>query len=266
MGILLVPINMFGFFQKVLIGGVKLSNMEELFEEFPLSAKQIFEELDNRNLAKCRAVCKSWQKFIDDENIVWNRILMKFPSGDGLNLWKLDEDNRLINKALNLEWKYGDGKWDFDRHFNVVFVIGTINVFEIIWPKTNLDGNEKVLDRPVASGGAGGARNPPDGAEVDMQLLQDEDEIEENLQSERFQRWEREPESFISKKSQYKRKKLEWMKIRSLCSNMPGKEKYLEVSHCGKLLTVQGELITKTCKYLAHMISTKNLLNTDFFS
>ena len=98
-----------------------------------------------------------------------------------------------------------------------------------------------------------------------MQLLQEEPD-EENLQSERFQKWEREPESFISKKSQYKRKRLEWMKIRSLCSKMPGKEKYLEVSHCGKLLTVQGELITKTCcKYLAHMISTKNLLNTDFF-
>jgi len=256
-----MPINMLGFFKKVLSGGVKLSNMEELFEEFPPSAKQIFEELDNRNLAKCRTVCKSWQKFIDDENIVWNRILMKFPSGDGLNLWKLDEENRLINKALNLEWKYGDRKWDFDRHFNVVFVIGTINVFEIIWPKTNLDGNEKVLDRPVASGGAGGARNPPDGAEVDMQLLQEEDD-EENLQSERFQKWEREPESFISKKSQYKRKRLEWMKIRSLCSKMPGQEKYLEVSHCGKLLTVQGSRHGRTEMHVAAMTGQTKVFQT----
>ena len=103
-----------------------------------------------------------------------------------------------------------------------------------------------------------------EGAEVDMQLLKEETEEE----SEKFQKWEREPESYISRNIQYKKKRRkEWMKIRSLWSNMPGQEKYLEVSHCGKLLTVQGELITKKyCKHLAHMISTKNLLNTDFFS
>ena len=78
-----------------------------------------------------------------------------------------------------------------------------------------------------------------EGAEVDMQLLKEEtdDEIE------KFQKWEREPESYISRNIQYKKKrKTEWMKIRSLWSNMAGQEKYLEVSHCGKLLTVQGEL------------------------
>ena len=60
--------------------------MEELFEKFSPSAKQIFEELDNKNLSKCREVCKSWQEFIDDEKITWNRILTKFPSGKGMNL------------------------------------------------------------------------------------------------------------------------------------------------------------------------------------
>ena len=60
--------------------------MEELFEESPPIAKQIFEELDNKNLTKCREVCKSWQKFIDNEKITWNRILMKFPSEEGMYL------------------------------------------------------------------------------------------------------------------------------------------------------------------------------------
>ena len=94
-----------------------------------------------------------------------------------------------------------------------------------------------------------------EGAEVDMQLLKEETEEE----SEKFQKWEREPESYISRNIQYKKKRRkEWMKIRSLWSNMPGQEKYLEVSHCGKLLTVQGKLKTKKCcKNLAHMISTK---------
>ena len=103
----------------------------------------------------------------------------------------------------------------------------TINVLEIIWPNTNLDVNKKVLD----------------GTEVDLRVLKEETD-EENLQGvTRFQKWERERESFISRKSRYKKpKKEEWMKIRSL---LPGQEKYLEVSHCGQLLTIQGELITK---------------------
>ena len=94
-----------------------------------------------------------------------------------------------------------------------------------------------------------------EGVEVDMQLLKEETDEEIEI----LQKWEKVPESYISRNIQYKKKrKREWMKIRSLCSNKPGQEKYLEVSHCGKLLTVQGELITKKCcKYLAHMISTK---------
>ena len=149
----------------------------------------------------------------------------------GLNLWQLNEENRLINKALHLDWKYGDKKWDFDRHFTVVFVIDTINVLEIIWP----DMKKKVKD----------------GAEVDMELLKEETDEEIEV----LQKWEKVPESHISRNIQYKKKrKLEWMKIKSLCSNKLGQEKYLEVSHCGKLLTVQGELIITTCcKYLAHM-------------
>ena len=77
---------MFGFIKNVLSGGRKLLDMEKLFEEYPLSPKEIFEELDNKNLTKCREVCKLWRDFIDNEKIVWNRILMKFPSGEGMYL------------------------------------------------------------------------------------------------------------------------------------------------------------------------------------
>ena len=61
--------------------------MDELCERFPHIGQQIFEELDNKNLTKCREVCKSWQTFIDNENITWNRILMKFPSGEGITYY-----------------------------------------------------------------------------------------------------------------------------------------------------------------------------------
>ena len=165
----------------------------------------------------------------------------------GLNLWKLTEEKRLINKALNLQWKYGDRNWNFHRLFAVVVIIDPINVrnayasnaLEIIWPNTNLAINKKVQD----------------GTEVDLQVLK-----EETDEDSRFQKWELEPESFISKKIRYKKSKKQWMKIKSLWSNsvMPGQEKYLEVSHCGKLLTIQGELITRK-------IHMNMYVFTDFF-
>ena len=140
----------------------------------------------------------------------------------GLNLWKLTEENRLINKALNFEWKYGHRKWNKQA----------FNALEIIWPNKNLDINKIVQD----------------GTEVDLQVLKEETD-EDSI----FQKWELEPESFISRKIQYKKRKQEWMKIKSLWSNS-GQKKYLEVSQCGKLLTLQGELITKNIP-----------MNTDFF-
>merc|ERR1711971_590581 len=70
------------------------------------------------------------------------------------------------------------------------------------------------------------------GTEVDMQLLKEEtdDEIE------KFQKWEKVPESHISRNIQYKKKrKLEWMKIKSLWSNMAVKKniwRFLIVANC----------------------------------
>ena len=49
--------------------------MEELITRFPHVAEQIFEQLNNISLTKCREVEKSWQTFIDDKNLPWIRIV-----------------------------------------------------------------------------------------------------------------------------------------------------------------------------------------------
>ena len=49
--------------------------MELLPEQFPHIAEQIFEQLDNKNLSKCREVNKSWKNFIDNKNYTWIRIV-----------------------------------------------------------------------------------------------------------------------------------------------------------------------------------------------
>ena len=41
--------------------------MEDQIFRFPHIAQQIFEQLDNKNLATCREVDKDWQYFIDNE-------------------------------------------------------------------------------------------------------------------------------------------------------------------------------------------------------
>ena len=62
-----------------------ITKMEQIINiGVPHIGEQIFEELDNQSLTKCREVCKSWKKIIDRKNIPWNRILMKFPSGEGM--------------------------------------------------------------------------------------------------------------------------------------------------------------------------------------
>ena len=53
--------------------------MEYLIERFPHIAEQIFEQLDNKSLSKCREVNKVWKNFIDERNYPWIRIV-KIPT------------------------------------------------------------------------------------------------------------------------------------------------------------------------------------------
>jgi len=49
--------------------------MEDLITRFAHIAHQIFEQLDNKSLVNCREVVKTWQRYIDDKNLVWKRIV-----------------------------------------------------------------------------------------------------------------------------------------------------------------------------------------------
>ena len=49
--------------------------MKDLILRFPHLAEQIFQQLDNKSLAKCREIERLWQKFIDEKNYPWLRIV-----------------------------------------------------------------------------------------------------------------------------------------------------------------------------------------------
>ena len=64
--------------------------MEEALLRFPHLGTQIFESLDDSNLAKSRKVARSWLKFIDSEEMPWKRIqknwessLQEYPCKEG---------------------------------------------------------------------------------------------------------------------------------------------------------------------------------------
>ena len=69
------------------------SIMEEIILRFPVIAEQIFDQLDNQNVTKCREICKSWydvtdrlqwirkiQKLTKDHQISWKLVFVKIPT------------------------------------------------------------------------------------------------------------------------------------------------------------------------------------------
>ena len=51
--------------------------MDNLLAKIPLLGDKILRELDNQSLVKFREAKKSWQSFIDQEKIIWLRIIQK---------------------------------------------------------------------------------------------------------------------------------------------------------------------------------------------
>ena len=54
--------------------------MEEVFLRFPHIGKQVFKQLNNENLTKCREISKSWEEFIDNQKLPWIRLMKKYLS------------------------------------------------------------------------------------------------------------------------------------------------------------------------------------------
>ena len=49
--------------------------MEEQFARFPHISEQIFGQLNNQNLAKCREISKSWCNYLDNQKFMNIRII-----------------------------------------------------------------------------------------------------------------------------------------------------------------------------------------------
>ena len=65
--------------------------MEEILERFPGVGEKIFNQLDNQNLTKCREVSKSQCKFLEENKLLWRRMIEKYSANNVLfnDAWKL---------------------------------------------------------------------------------------------------------------------------------------------------------------------------------
>ena len=52
------------------------TSMNEVLTRFPHVGEQIFANLDDQNLTKCREVCDPWMTFLDSEKFIWTRIIL----------------------------------------------------------------------------------------------------------------------------------------------------------------------------------------------
>ena len=96
--------------------------MEEVLLRFHYVGQQIFEQLDNESLAKCREVARIWQTFLDGQKFPLIRkikTISKNPDEPLEKIFKysgLEEVRKLaniackINKESNKDWYYGGGQ------------------------------------------------------------------------------------------------------------------------------------------------------------
>ena len=52
--------------------------MEEVLVRFPHIGDQVFKQLDNEDLIKCRKISPSWNEFINNQKLPWIRMLEKY--------------------------------------------------------------------------------------------------------------------------------------------------------------------------------------------
>ena len=77
--------------------------MEEIFTRFPHLGEQIFDQLNRKDLTKCRKVEESWRIFINRQKFPWIRVIKKH--------LKLDKDyNYQIGSVLQLSFQSYKGE------------------------------------------------------------------------------------------------------------------------------------------------------------
>ena len=108
--------------------------MEEVFLRFPHLAESLYENLDDQNLSKCREVGRSWNSFIDNNDLLWTRIKRQYPLQNKRTA--KEEENKPIKNCGNF--------CTSDLH--LAALTGQTEIFKILLEETFIC--KKNLDTP----------------------------------------------------------------------------------------------------------------------
>ena len=115
---------------------------------FPVIAQQILEQLDNRNLTKCRTVGKILRSSIDENRLIWTRMIKSYikrkkRTGKFRKSWKLVmkkvpvkylEDLALTTQKLETVYGWRLGYQYAPQH--IVAACGSLSLYKFITEKT----------------------------------------------------------------------------------------------------------------------------------
>ena len=113
--------------------------MEEFIARFPVIGQEIFNQLDNQTLTKCKEVSRDLNQFLEDDRLVWTRIIKKYDAShvEFKDAWKL---------VVNLQgtcWKIkgsGHSLWQFLFFFVTYGCISafTTSYCSLCWPSLSI--------------------------------------------------------------------------------------------------------------------------------
>ena len=120
--------------------------MDEVLIRFPDAAKDIFKQVDDKNLAKCREVNKIWCNFVDNGKLLWRRIQKYYKNQTWFqDAWKLvttkvpTEKLRELAQALkNYTNLIIRRKIDINSSLHIGAAVGNTSIYEFIVQSTGM--------------------------------------------------------------------------------------------------------------------------------
>ena len=93
--------------------------MENILTLFPHVGENIFKNLNNKELVRCREVNKTWKDFIDNNRLIWTRIIQAHTKDikRHQNDWKLVLNKASFQVLKKLAMDLNEN--DFDVEYNI---------------------------------------------------------------------------------------------------------------------------------------------------
>ena len=119
--------------------------MDEILGRFPGLGKEIFDQLDDQDLAKSRRVSKTWKNSIDREKNVWLRTIKKqfgdFKSQDWQKVLFKIPTNKAKDLALGITQFYKSEPARFDENWSPLHITveqGNFNLSQFVLRKVDV--------------------------------------------------------------------------------------------------------------------------------